>query len=164
MTNADIRTALIENFKGQVTRSINAQFAELLAKFGPTFGGVYNSRSYSVWSETIRPCTDRIGNRTSAEHTLNADKVAFMANKLAEAFADEVLAKVNAKTGELTEGVAQYVSGANFLITGKKGEHTVSIEQNQIINVSVKGKLFNQFPARIYVDGKFISAAKFAKI
>ena len=164
MTNAELRNILIENFKGQVTRSINAQFAELLAKFGPTFGGVYNSRSYSVWSETIRPCTDRVGNRTSAEHTLNADKVAFMANKLAEAFADEVLAKVNAKTGELTEGVARYVSGANFLITGKKGEHTVSIEQNQIINVSVKGKLFNQFPARIYVNGKFTSAAKFAKI
>jgi hypothetical protein len=164
MTNADIRIALIENFKGQVTRSINAQFTELLAKFGPTFGGVYNSRWYHVWSETVRPCTDRSTNRPGAEHTLNADKVALMANKLAEAFADDVLAKVNAKTGELTEGVARYVSGANFLITGKKGENTVSIEQNQIINVSSKGKLFNQFPARIYVNGKFISAAKFAKI
>jgi hypothetical protein len=164
MTNTEIRAALIENFKGQVTRNINAQFTELLAKFGPTFGGVANSRSYHVWSETVRPCTDRSGNRTGAEYTLNADKVAFMANKLAEAFADDVLAKVNAKVGELAEGKAVHVSGADFLITGKKGDSKVVIEQNQIINVSSKGKLFNQYPARIYVDGKFTSAAKFAKI
>jgi X-X-X-Leu-X-X-Gly heptad repeat protein len=164
MINTDIRATLIENFRLQVTNSINSQFASLLERFGPTFSGVYNSRSYNVWSETIRPCTDRSSNRPSAEHTLNADKVALMATKLATLFADDVLAKVNAKTGELTEGAAQYVSGANFLITGKKGDHSVSIEQNQIINVSSKGKLFNQYPARIYVDGKFISAAKFAKI
>jgi hypothetical protein len=33
-----------------------------------------------------------------------------------------------------------------------------------IINVSPKGKLFNQFPARIYVNGKFTSAAAYAKL
>jgi hypothetical protein len=32
-----------------------------------------------------------------------------------------------------------------------------------IMNVSSRGTLFNQFPARIYVDGKFTSEAKFKK-
>jgi hypothetical protein len=75
-----------------------------------------------------------------------------------------LIAKVNVKAGELTDSKVLRVSGANFRITGMKGDKKVMIEQNQIINVSVKGKLFNQFPARIYVDGKFYSAAAFKKI
>lgn len=164
MTNTEIRAVLIETFTTQISRSINAQFTELLAKFGPTFSGVANSRWYHVWSETVRPCTVRAGNRMTDPISLNADKVAAFSTKRAEEFADEVLTKVNAKVGELTEGKAVHVSSANFLITGKKGDSKVVIEQNQIINVSSKGKLFNQYPARIYVDGKFTSAAKFAKI
>lgn len=39
----------------------------------------------------------------------------------------------------------------------------VRIEQSVILNVSSKGKVSNQFPARIYVAGKFVSEAKFKK-
>ena len=100
----------------------------------------------------------------SDEIVLCEDNMNEYAQDQAELFADELIAKVNAKAGELTDSKVLRVSGANFRITGMKGDKKVMIEQNQIINVSVKGKLFNQFPARIYVDGKFISAAAFKKI
>jgi len=164
MINTQTRAALVANFSKQVTSSINWQFDALLKQFGPSFKGAANSRSYHVWRETVRPCCDASSNRMDAVYTLSADRVARKAAELAEQFADEVIAKLNIKLGELTNGSVAYVSGANFLIHGTKNGQSVAIEQNQIINVSVKGKLFNQFPARIYVDKKFTSAAKFKKM
>ncbi len=162
--NVELKTELVEVFQTQIANSIKFQFNVLLEKYGNTFSGVYNSRSYSVWKETIRPCTDRAGYSMSDPISLNDEKVARFSLKQAELFAEELIAKINNKAGELVNGKAIRVSGANFVITGKKGDNQVTIEQNQIINVSVKGKLFNQYPARIYVDGKFTPASKFSKM
>ena len=162
--NTELKTELVEVLQVQIARSITVQFHNLLERFGETFRGVYNRRAYNVWKETIRPCTDRVGTRMTDPIVLNEEKVANFSLMQAGLFADDLIAKVNAKAGELTDGKAIRVSGANFIITGKKGDKQVTIEQNQIINVSVKGKLFNQYPARIYVDGKFTSAAAFNRI
>jgi hypothetical protein len=162
--NTELKTELVAVFKEQIARSINFQFQNLLEKFGNTFSGVYNSRAYSVWKETIRPCTDRLGCKMSDPIVLNEEKVASFSLAQAELFADDLIAKINAKAGELTDAKTIRVSNANFVITGKKGDKQVTIEQNQIINVSVKGKLFNQYPARIYVNGKFTSAAAFNRM
>ena len=162
--NTELKNELVAEFKGQIISSVRYQFKRLHEIFGPTFRGVYNSKSYSLWTLTVRPCTKRLGNRMDDEIVLCEDNMAEYAQDQAELFADELIAKVNAKAGELTDSKVLRVSGANFRITGMKGDKKVMIEQNQIINVSVKGKLFNQFPARIYVDGKFYSAAAFKKI
>jgi hypothetical protein len=162
--NVELKTELVQVFQAQIASSIKFQFNVLLEKFGNTFNGVYNSRSYSVWKETIFPCTERLGNKLTDPIVLNDERVDRFSLKQAELFAEDLIAKINNKAGELTNGKAIRVSGANFVITGKKGDKQVTIEQNQIINVSVKGKLFNQYPARIYVDGKFTSASKFSKM
>ena len=163
--NTELKNELVAEFKGQIISSVKFQFNRLHEIFGPTFRGVYNSKHYSLWSLTVRPCTKRLGDRMSDEIVLCEDKMNKYAQEQAELFADELIAKVNVKAGELTDSKVLRVSGANFRITGgMKGDKKVMIEQNQIINVSVKGKLFNQFPARIYVDGKFYSAAAFKKI
>ncbi len=162
--NANLKNELVAEFKDQIINSVTRQFAHLHSIFGDTFRGVYNSKYYSVWSSTIRPCTKTLGNRMHDTILLCEEKLNEFAQDQAELFADELIAKVNAKAGELTEGAVKRLSGANFRITGMKGDKKVMIEQNQIINVSVKGKLFNQFPARIYVEGKFVSAAAFKKI
>lgn len=171
MLNPEIHAELVAEFTNQVTSSIRYQFQNLTTRFGPAMHGVTNSTAYRVWAETVRPCVDahaadpfalRCGKVDS--YTLNDDKVARMAARIAVDFADAVIAKVNAKVGELENGVAAHVGGARFTIHGTKNGRTVTIEQDQIINVSVKGKLFNQYPARIYVDRKFTSAAAFAKL
>ncbi len=162
--NTNLKAELIEVFAKQIDRSVRATFASLVAKFGPTVSGVANSRQYRVWSETVRPCCDRAGNRVTDAYSLNEERLARFAAALSADLADEVLAKVDAKVGELDTPNVARVSGANFIITGTKSGRAVRIEQNQIINVSVKGKLFNQYPSRIYVDGKFTPATKFAAI
>ena len=162
--NTELKNELVAEFKSQIISSVKFQFNRLHEIFGPTFRGVYNSKHYSLWSLTVRPCTKRLGDRMNDEIVLCEDNMNVYAQEQAELFADELIAKVNVKAGELTESKVLRVSGANFRITGMKDDKKVMIEQNQIINVSVKGKLFNQFPARIYVDGKFHSAAAFKKI
>jgi hypothetical protein len=162
--NTNLKATLVEVFTGQITRSIRFQFENITKIFGANARGVANSRHYRVWSETVRPCCDRSTNRMDADYSLSEDRLATFADRLANDMADDVLAKVNVKVGQLDTSVVTLVSGANFLINGSKNGRGVSIEQNQIINVSVKGKLFNQYPSRIYVDGKFMSAAKFAQI
>lgn len=162
--NTELKAELVAVFKEQISTSIVWQFNRLHEIYGPTFKGVYNGRSYSVWKETVQPCTERQGNRMTDPIVLSEERVARFSLAQAELFAEELIAKVNSKAGELADSKAIRVSGANFVITGKKDDKQVTIEQNQIINVSVKGKLFNQYPARIYVNGKFTSAAAFNKM
>jgi hypothetical protein len=162
--NADLKAELIEVFTKQVSASIRHTFDRLVAQFGPELKGVYNSRHATVWSETVRPCCDRNSDRVDATYSLNEDRLSCFVAELSNDLADEVLAKVAAKVGELSDAEVRRVRGADFVITGAKNERSVRIEQNQIINVSSRGRYFNQYPSRIYVDGKFTPAAKFAQI
>lgn len=165
--NTTLKAELVEVFKHQAERSIRATFAELRHTFGETMRGVCNSRSYRVWVETVRPCCDSqqlSPISPDLTYSLSSERLANVVARVASQMADEVLAKVDAKVGELSDAEVTRVGGANFIITGAKHDRAVRIEQNQIINISTKGKLFNQYPSRIYVDGKFTSAAKFAAI
>lgn len=162
--NANLKNELVEVFAAQIDKSVRFHFENITKIFGADAKGVANSRHYRMWSETVRPCCDRSNNRMDGTYSLNEERLAKFTASLASDMADEVLGKVDAKVGELTNPNVIRVSGANFIINGTKSDRAVRIEQNQIINVSVKGKLFNQYPSRIYVDGKFTPATKFATI
>lgn len=88
------------------------------------------------------------------------------ATDYADASVDGFTAKLERKLGDLTDVELKYVSAGRgeFVITGKLGDRKVRVEQNVTFNVSPKGTLFNQWPARIYVDGKFTSEAAFKKL
>jgi len=162
--NTELKAQLVAVFTNQVQHSITKTFDRYVATYGAAMKGIYNSRNCGFWKHTVQFCCDSSSNRVGAEYSLNLQKVALMASQIAVEMADEVLAKVNAKVAQLEDASVALVSGANFVIGGKKNGKIVRMEQNQIINVSVKGKLFNQYPSRIYVNGKFTSAAKFATI
>ncbi len=138
-------------------------FERLVGQFGPALRGVYNSDQARNWG-AIRHMAVSNGSSMSSEYSLNADLVALGA----EAFADATIVawadKINEKLGELENAEVCSLDGFRFRIVGQKAGRKVCIEQDMILNVSNKGKLFNQFPARIYVDGKFTSAAKYAAI
>lgn len=163
--NEALKTELVEVFEAQIKNSVRYTFQTLLNAYGSGMKGVYTSRLGRVWAETIRPCCESTSNIPSQnEYLLSETRLDRFANARAQEMADDILGKVDSKVGELTDAIVHRAGGANFQITGMKGDRKVFIEQNQILNVSSKGKLFNQFPSRIYVDGKFTSAANFAKI
>lgn len=160
--NDTLKNELVEVFTAQIVRSVRFHFENIIKNFGADAKGVANSRHYRMWSETVRPCCDRSSNRMDGTYSINEQRLAKFAASLAADMSDEVLAKVDAKVGELQQPYVRRAGGANFVISGVKNSRNVIIEQNQIINCSVKGKLFNQYPSRIYVDGKFTPATKFA--
>ncbi|WVW77455.1 hypothetical protein Bhz59_00069 [Stenotrophomonas phage vB_SmaS_Bhz59] len=90
--------------------------------------------------------------------------------KAAKSYADDQVAKFTMKLvrklGDLTNVEIRDIDmgGFQFLITGQLGERKVSVQQNRIINCSVNGNLFHQWPALIYVDGVKTSEAAFKKL
>lgn len=167
--NKEIHTAIVTHITECCKSTIEHQFAAMLSKFGPTMGNASNDYEFSqIWRESVRPACDVTrGDRLRPNlntYSLSEVKLDAIAGRHAQAAADEVIAKVTTKVGELENGELDYLGGASFRIKGSKGAHKVLIEQSQIINVSSKGNLFNQWPARIYVDGKLTSAAALSKI
>jgi hypothetical protein len=147
---------------------IESQFKRMVDQFGPTLRGVYNSSSAKFYRETISNVLERqTGTYRMSE--LPPQKIdAVRLKKAADSYADETISswkdKIQNKLGELDNGEVKHLDGYRFNITGNRGGKNIRIEQDMIINVSSKGTLFNQFPARIYVDGKFISEAKYKEM
>lgn len=162
--NANLKAELVEVFTEQVASTIRATYNNLINRFGDNLKGIYNTTHSTVWSEMVSPCCVSNGNRISSTYSLSEERLNKFVALVAESMTNDVLAKVNLKVGSLDNANVVHVGNANFVINGQKNENAVVIEQNQIINVSVKGKFFNQYPSRIYLNGKFISAAKFAKL
>lgn len=144
-------------------RFTTARFNRLVEQFGPALRGIHNSRQYTNWA-AIAGCTVRLGDRISSEYALDDARLAAAATQFADATVATWADKISAKLGDLTDASVRHLDGYRFAVTGMKGDRKVTIEQDMIVNVSNKGTLFNQFPARIYVDGKFTSAAKFAAL
>ena len=139
------------------------RFANLVSQFGPALRGVYNSDQARNWG-AIASLARSIGDRISSEYVLDADRVAAAATAFAEATVATWADKIAAELGELDSAEVRHLDGYRFAVTGSKGDRKIRIEQDMIVNVSSKGTLFNQFPARIYVDGKFTPAAKYAAL
>jgi len=156
----------------RISRTIRQQYDMLVGELGTSMKNVANSGYYSVWTETVRPVCDLIYADPDKRHTpdskkdylINEDALARRSAKLAEAVVLAWFDKINEKLGELDNATCTDVGNCTFNINGERNGHKIQIQQDIILNVSSKGRLFNQFPARIYVDGKFTSAAKYTKL
>lgn len=149
------RPELEARFVSHVERTL----ARLIEKFGPALRGIANAGEYHQWQGIVAACR-----RSEEGVAVNPAQLARMAAGYAEDTVAAWLAKIEAKTGDLDGAQVVRGTGAAFTITGTRDGRRVVIEQDMIVNVSSRGTLFNQFPARIYVDGKFTSAAKFAAL
>ena len=149
-----------EYYREQTTRL----FARLTKEYGPALRGIYNS-SESYCMAVINQITDRGQSRSVSEpYTLSAGKLEAYADKAAKELVSAWIGKIEQKVGELESPEVCHVNDYAYMITGIRDGHAVSINQNMIVNVSSRGLLFNQFPARITLDGKKISAAAYAKM
>ena len=130
------------------------------------------ANSWGTDANLFRAFRSLLGSERTADgrHIIATGPDAERVAKAAKQYADDQIAsftmKLVRKLGDLTNVEIKNIdlSGFQFLITGFLGERKVSVEQNRIINVSVKGNPYHQWPALIYVDGKKVSEAQFKKL
>jgi hypothetical protein len=149
------KPALAQYYAARVER----RFANLVQRFGSGLRGVYSSDAATLWQSIAG-----LARRVNGVVVLDAERVAAAAAEFADATVAAWEGKIQSKLGELEEASVSHLDGYRFLICGLKAGRKVRIEQDMILNFSSKGTPFNQFPARIYVDGKFTPAAKYAAL
>jgi hypothetical protein len=90
-----------------------------------------------------------------------------LAKKAAEFGEDQVagfVAKLEKKLGDLTAVELIRAGNGEFVIAGKLGDRAVRVDQQVVFKVSSKGTFFLQWPARIYVEGKFTPEKAFKEL
>jgi hypothetical protein len=150
--------------------TITNELTAVLAAHAPRIAEYYREQTRRLFARhallaLINQIADRAQSSSVSEpYTLNEEKLAAYADNAAKELVSAWIGKIEQKVGELESPEVCHVNDYAYLITGTRCGHAVSINQNMIINVSKRGVMFNQFPARITLDGKKISAAAYAKM
>jgi hypothetical protein len=146
---------------------IRWQFGKMVQDLGPKLPNVGNDGRWArVWYNTMTFLVTRSDDQGRRLEAAILDE-ARLARVAAEYANDVVVSweqKIAAKLGELESAQIKNMGDMQFYITGIKHGHRVTIEQTVILKTSPKGVLFNQFPARIYLNGKFTSEAAFKRL
>lgn len=91
-------------------------------------------------------------------------------DKEAKAYAkqqiDQFVVKLTQKLGDLTDVRIRQVNAHGFecMIEGSLRGHKVLVKQSRKFVVNQHGTFFHQWPALIYVDGKFVTEAAFKRL
>lgn len=165
VTEAQALRSALDAYKPQVAGSFVAQrealFARVVEAHGPTLRGVGNCWT---WAKVFRNALAPFVRRGGGDAVLLVDALAEAGAAYADAVIEEWLGKIMAKLGELEDANVERLDSATFRISGQHEGKRVDIEQTCIVNVSKLGMPFNQFPARIYLNGKHISEAAYKKM
>ena len=132
----------------------------------------YDDRDYRVIRTLLSDsCAFVEGNRraaTKAEQrptlVMDEEKLARVAKKYGEEVSLTWYRKTNEKLGGVADVTVSDHRDGVLSVTGMLGGKVVLLSQQRILKRSPKGLLFHQFPARIYVDGKFTTEAAFKKM
>jgi hypothetical protein len=157
--NIEIQELIEKNCYDTITKQIHFQFDDMVQAFGADLENIYNSRFASLFRNTLKPCSTK---NAQGHYEIDEAKLHTFASMEAKQQSQALIAKINAKVNELESPSIHHVSGFNFSISGYRSGHRVTIKQSMIVNVSLRGKLFNQFPAWIYLDGKRLTASSYA--
>ena len=146
---------------------IRWQFSKMVQDLGPALANVGNdgrwARVWYVRMSNLVARYDNLGKLLDAA-ILNEARLARVSAQYADDVVESWKGKITAKLGELENAQVDNMGDMQFRITGTKHGRHVMIEQTVILKASPNGVLFNQFPARIYVDGKFTSEAAFNRL
>lgn len=165
-TAATITTAFAahqDRLATEAVESLRSTLERAKSYYGPQLKGIYDCPRYSrIWSATLYPlCVQRNG-----EYQLVEERAAAYADSWAKAEVEAAAVKLIAKVGDLkhVKIIGAPEAGVFTLVGHHPNYAPVRVEQARILNVSSKGTLFNQWPARIYVDNKPISEAAYKRI
>lgn len=164
MTDATLMAALEAHKPALVTRytaMTQHTFTKMTRMHGPALRGISNCWTYArMWSGWIRGMTRHEGDARVLDEALVARSAEAYADATIEAWAD----KIATKMGEVEGATIHHLDGAAFRITGTHDGKRIEIDQTMILNVSSQGKPFNQFPARLRIDGKATSEAAWKRL
>lgn len=154
---ADAVKAMKPSLAMQYAEYMERAYDRLVAQFGEGLKGIANSGSYRFFDKSMRPI---LGAGLKLDNAKLKDAAERYADMVAEGWKDKIMAKA----GELDEPQVKRMDGNTFRVTGKRFGQDVEIIQDMIVNVSVLGTLFNQWPARIYVGGKMVSESAYKRM
>lgn len=145
-------------------------FNRMVEVLGPELKGVYNSWQFARQYTQIRDIIEyvitegRSSMQMDGPKRINENLLVKKSEQQAHFAVEKWIGKINQKLGDLSDVSVNRFGGCEFVIFGNRGGKAIKIEQSIIVKSSSKGALFNQFPARIYVDGKFTSEAAYKKM
>jgi hypothetical protein len=153
-------------------RYVTETLTRLINKHGEKVRDLYNAwgeegHLFRAFSMMVIYPTKAFGQMTNGDvPTINHERIKAMGKRYAD---DQIAAftmKLTRKLGALqnVEIFDLSVNAFEFTIQGELGNELVRVQQSRIINCSTKGKLFHQWPARIYVNGKPTSEAAFKRL
>jgi len=168
----DAQGALEEQYKQQVI----FHFEKMKSVLGDTLKGVFNYQYALIFRELVQRNVKKDLPKAVLMYSIN-DKTPYVidevklqenARKYAIITIEDAARKIVSKVGELTDMKGSTLNTAGmgivFSARGKRGADEVHIDQSMIINTSRNGKVFNQWPARIYVNGKLVSEKNYKKL
>ena len=155
--------ALSRDYEDYVRR----QFKAITDDLGVELKGVYSS---SRWARPFQAIRDSLHQEISnlgrsSTYSLDETKLKKNAERYGEQVSLEWYGKLREKLGELENvTVSPPNRGGDVVVTGEHEGDKVRIDQQRIFKVSQLGTPFHQFPARIYVNDKFMSEAAYKKL
>lgn len=159
----------------QTSRTLRAQHKYVMEQYGPRMNGIYNSREYRL-ADLVKSIAKWDGPDCQWAHipesekkgswVIDETKLQEKAQKHAQASVDQWKHKIISKLENIDNiDVAKLDGVCGFYITGDRDGRSIEINQRMIINCRYStGTVFNQFPSRIYVDGKSVSENKYKKL
>lgn len=132
---------------------ITDTYNRLVEHYGGDFEGIHKERRNKFFDNTLVP--------VMTKKKLDQQKLKEKAQQYAQNVGEAMKGKIMVKAGDLDNPEIKSMNGYGFIVTGEYKGKSVRIEQQIIVNQSVRGTLFNQFPARIRYDGKGISEAAY---
>jgi hypothetical protein len=160
--------AIAVNFENWVTKALERILAKYQPKEIKNLGNSFSDDG-GVWRQlrTFTIMVDENGektNRYTSIYQVDYDRIKAESIKYAQAQVDSFKHKLQQKLADLTDISNLHISGLEFTFLAKLNEHQISIEQTTVMKCSKNGKLFNQWPCRIYVNGKMMPESKFKKL
>ena len=155
-------------FTSWVTKTLERILATYDRKQISALGNAFSTDG-GKWRQlrTFTVMVDENGERTTrytSLYKINYEKIKTESVRYAQSQVDAFKFKLNQKLADLTDIEDLRISGSDFRFVGLLGDKEVLVEQTTVLKCSNKGTLFNQWPCRIYVNGKFMSEAAFKKL
>jgi len=159
---------IADDFKNWVTKTLERILSTYDRKEISQLGNSWSSdggkwrqlRTFTIMVDENGEPTNRFTSRYKVDH----ERIAKESIRYAQAQVDAFKFKLNKKLADLTDIENLRIESTEFQFNGMFGENKVRVEQTTVLKCSNKGTLFNQWPCRIYVNGKFMSEAAFKKL
>lgn len=158
---------LVPTIADSYYNTVKSLFDHLHTTYNGNLRGLYNTWGMdgANFRALVAKNINHSGSRNDSICTLNTDRLAKNAKDYAEDQVARFVIKLEKKLEDLdTVETPNLYGDLGFNIKGTLGDRHVTVEQRCILKQSSTGKLFNQWPALIWVDGKKLSEKQFKEL